>query len=219
MPDDFESALSDCIDRLRRGGNPDECLGAYPHHAQRLQPLLEAASRVQKLGVPQPSAAALARGERTLLQTITQERARASGGPFWRLFRPLVMLAGAAAVAGIALAALAGAGIIGDLFDTSPTEAQEFHGSLASSSEDSFEMSTSEGAATVVIGEDTTIEDADGSEIRLEIITPGTRVIVLGRSHDHGRIEAIKVRVEPPGHGGPNPGRGEGPDDDLPPAN
>lgn len=217
MKRDFDTVLNDCLEMLARGASVDACLQAYPEHANRLRPLLAAATDVRRVRVPQPSGRAIAAGEAALLTAVSRRRAemeaqRSRRG--WGLFKPLAMLGAAAALALIGLVA-AGTDIFHDAFDfgTTTTEAQEFSGFVTTVADDgAFEMATDEGAATIVIDEDTVIELTDGSRVDITVITPGTELRIRGRQRGDGLVQAIEirieVRVEAPGLDNRGPGQG-----------
>jgi len=54
MVNDFEGILSECIDRIVKGGTVEECLQRYPEHAPDLEPLLQTAAAARQAGAVQP---------------------------------------------------------------------------------------------------------------------------------------------------------------------
>jgi hypothetical protein len=67
MSADFEWILEDCLKWLRSGQSPEECLAAYPDHAERLRPLLLLASHIRTAPAPQPRPLAIRRGRERML--------------------------------------------------------------------------------------------------------------------------------------------------------
>lgn len=67
MSADFEWILEDCLKRLRSGQSPEDCLAAYPEHAEGLRPLLQTATHLQPLPVPQPRSQAIQAGRERML--------------------------------------------------------------------------------------------------------------------------------------------------------
>ena len=47
MADELERILDECIDRIGRGESPEKCLGDYPEHAKKLEPLLRAMTQTK----------------------------------------------------------------------------------------------------------------------------------------------------------------------------
>jgi hypothetical protein len=70
MNPEFETILEDCLARLRAGESLEQCLAHYPAQAERLTPLLLAASRVHRLAVPQPRAQAVLAGRERVLAAM-----------------------------------------------------------------------------------------------------------------------------------------------------
>ena len=48
MSDKVHTVLQDCIEMVRQGASPEECLARYPEYAQELEPLLETALTAQR---------------------------------------------------------------------------------------------------------------------------------------------------------------------------
>ena len=109
---DFRGALDDCLEQIRQGKSLEECLQAYPQHAERLEPFLRSAATLRGLGVPEPSTSGIQRARNNLLQRVAEgsgKEAAVVRGAF--KFANLVGVAVAAVfVAGIGFAA-AGTGI------------------------------------------------------------------------------------------------------------
>ncbi len=70
MNSDFETILEDRLARLRAGDSLEHCLASYPTQAERLTPLLLAASRVRCLAAPQPRAQAVLAGREQVLAAL-----------------------------------------------------------------------------------------------------------------------------------------------------
>ncbi len=105
---DFDRALDDCLDRVRRGEGIEQCLAHYPQHASRLEPLLRTAQQTHTAYVYEPSPS-VTQAARAKLNAARAERAAAAqsrprprvfGGLSW--LRPLPV----AAIASIAVIAL-----------------------------------------------------------------------------------------------------------------
>ncbi len=101
---DFDRALDDCLDRIRRGEGIEQCLANYPWHASRLEPLLRTAQQAQLAYVFEPSPS-VTQDARAKLNAARAERAAAArsrprsrvfGGFSW--LRPLPAAAIASAV-------------------------------------------------------------------------------------------------------------------------
>lgn len=103
----FDDALNDCLDRVARGEDIQQCLNLYPEHEKELAPLLSVAIptlRVARSATYRPDARS--RGLSRLGQALADMRApRSRGVPaFWRqLAKPV--LVGFAAVFLLAVAA------------------------------------------------------------------------------------------------------------------
>jgi len=81
MNTELETILDLCIDRLREGQTPEECLQAFPDHAEALRPLLETAAVLKDLPREEPSddmisAALLDVGRRSREPEQTQTKAK-----------------------------------------------------------------------------------------------------------------------------------------------
>jgi hypothetical protein len=67
-------ALEECLNSLERGADVEAVLARYPHRANELRPLLDAAVRARGLVIPEPSAESFRRGRAALLQRAAQMR-------------------------------------------------------------------------------------------------------------------------------------------------
>jgi len=76
---DFDHALNICLDRLRSGDGLEDCLASYPSHAERLAPLLRAATALRTPDGPNMSREALSVGEARLLARAAQLRHQRRG--------------------------------------------------------------------------------------------------------------------------------------------
>ncbi len=70
MNPDFETILEECLACLRAGDSLEQCLSSYPAQAERLTPLLLAASRVRQLASPQPRVQAVLAGRERVLAAM-----------------------------------------------------------------------------------------------------------------------------------------------------
>jgi len=59
MSKELETSLDACLDELRRGASPGECLSRYPELRSELEPLLAVASSLEEAPKSEPSAPAL----------------------------------------------------------------------------------------------------------------------------------------------------------------
>ena len=78
MSADFEWILEDCLQRLRSGQSPEECLAAYPDHAEGLRPLLHVASHIRTSPAPKPRPQAVQAGRERMLAAARSNPARNS---------------------------------------------------------------------------------------------------------------------------------------------
>jgi hypothetical protein len=92
---DLDSILDDCLARLAQGETLSTCLARYPGQAAELEPLLQAATRLQTGTLPAPSARFRAQA-RTQLYAHMQAHPRQGRGPLPR-FSPGLRLASALA--------------------------------------------------------------------------------------------------------------------------
>lgn len=196
MSEEFDTVLNRCLDMLDGGASVEACLASFPQDAAKLRPLLTAAVRFRRFEVPPPSPRAIARGEQALLGIIGREAAR----PRRRFLSPILApVAVAATLAGLALIALAIGGPLRDAFNVG-TDAAVADGTVSAVDSDTLEIETESGPATILIDQDTEIEDQHGYRVDLEVIAPGTEVRIRGDVREDGSIiaERIEVRVEVP---------------------
>ena len=95
----FQEALTQCIEKMQRGATLDACVAEHPEHAEALRPLLEATLLAQSAYRQEPSRAGRARGRVRLEAAITQARARQAKGAHGTWLMPLK--AWSAAMAGV----------------------------------------------------------------------------------------------------------------------
>ena len=72
MDQEFDLILDKCLDHLREGNAPDECLRKYPHFAGELAPLLAATGELCALNTFMPSETAKQKGKTRLHKTINE---------------------------------------------------------------------------------------------------------------------------------------------------
>lgn len=134
---DFDRALDDCLDRIRRGEGIEQCLANYPRHASRLEPLLRTAQQAQATYVFEPSSSVTqdaraklnaARAERAAA-ALSRPRPRVFGGFSW--LRPLP----AAAIASIVVIMLTALLLVRPIVTTPPVTEQPGDGYPASGEE------------------------------------------------------------------------------------
>lgn len=109
MKADIESALEDCIARIRSGEGIEACLQSYPEHAADLRTMIAASLEISSVEVTPPYLA-MARGRRRYFQAATARRGRHNRRFLWFPLRYTRQLA--AAVAGVVLIALTGSAIL-----------------------------------------------------------------------------------------------------------
>ena len=110
--DEFDLVLDECLDRLKRGEAVAACLEAHPGHAQRLAPLLRAATLASDSSTWEPSADATrqarARFSAAVAARAHERSVRERRRPSWfeRLTARPLPLAAIASLSVIALTAL-----------------------------------------------------------------------------------------------------------------
>ncbi|MDD4859902.1 MAG: DUF4382 domain-containing protein [Dehalococcoidales bacterium] len=93
MANDFDRILDECVDRINHGDSLEDCLSAYPAHAERLKPLLRSMCGVQQAFTFVPSADAK-RVARQKFQDALGKQQKASSNPIFGLIsRPIVWAA------------------------------------------------------------------------------------------------------------------------------
>jgi len=102
---DFDLILDDCLDRLARGETVDDCLTAYPGHADELRTALLEVSRVKKVGAFVPGAEAKASARQRFYRARAEMSGRRERSFLSRLVYWPVALA---ATAGVLIAAVFG---------------------------------------------------------------------------------------------------------------
>jgi hypothetical protein len=98
MDDRLADILDDCLEQMRQGATPDECLGHYSAERAELEPLLRAAEQVVGLPVPAMPAAARAAIEQRLLSRVVAPHnltAPSPRPPLWANPVALIILAAA----------------------------------------------------------------------------------------------------------------------------
>ena len=101
MTEDFDRILDECIDRINRGDNLEDCLSDYRAYSERLKPLLESMSNVRKTYTFTPSTNNKREARQKLHAAMGKQRQMTSAPSFLNIIsRPAVW----AAVAVLALA-------------------------------------------------------------------------------------------------------------------
>ena len=119
MADRIQQVLQDCIELLRQGVSPEECLARYPEYAQELEPLLRTALNAQGELTPGMPPAARTRARARVLAVWDHRhlpRQRRWGLPFflprWAAMAVSVVLA--IVLGGVGTVAAAGGAVPGD---------------------------------------------------------------------------------------------------------
>ena len=90
MANDFDRILDECIDRVNKGESIQDCLAAYPDHAEKLEPMLRAMTGVQDTYSFTPSANAKRQAREKFYATLDKRRRPSLLSPFTKLFmRPV----------------------------------------------------------------------------------------------------------------------------------
>jgi|GEM_PF-6982585 len=216
MERDFESVLNLALDMQAQGADIEACLQSFPRYADRLRPLLSAAALARGVRVPEPSPEALLSGQQALMAALVDHRANLTGQEQRRgIGRSLIMLGAAAALAAFALIGLALGGPLRDAFDFG-TDIAVADGTVTNVAGRSLDIETDDGVLTsVILGEDTVIQLADGTRLDLSALTPGTEIRIRGHQEGEGTIQAQLIEVGGEGQGlDDNSGSGVGADDD-----
>lgn len=79
MNAEFETILDECLDRIRNGESLENCLDAYPQYTNRLRPLMQIGSELQRLPLPQARPADVDAGRRRMLAALEQKKLRQMG--------------------------------------------------------------------------------------------------------------------------------------------
>ena len=73
MNQDFDAALSECLDLMRRGTETEACLGRYPQYVTELRPLLQLADKIRDVITPMPTGQARIAGRRRMLEAMAEK--------------------------------------------------------------------------------------------------------------------------------------------------
>ncbi len=127
MDTNFEDVLNECIERIAGGESPADVLRAFPAHAPRLQPMLDAARLLSTAPVGEAAPQARAAAQQQMLAAVHAARSGApAAGMFSSLWKQPAFRA-AAVAGGIALFGAAGVGASAAT-GTAPAPVREFFG-------------------------------------------------------------------------------------------
>jgi len=76
MNQDFDVALSECLDLIRRGTETEACLARYPQYATELRPLLQLANKIRDVITPMPTGQARVAGRLRMLEALPEKHPR-----------------------------------------------------------------------------------------------------------------------------------------------
>jgi cell division septation protein DedD len=162
---EFKGALDDCLERIRQGSSLEECVKAYPQHADRLMPFLTSAATLRGMGVPEPSTSGMQRARNNLLTRVAE-----GSGKEAAVVRGIFKFAN---IAGVAVAAVFVAGIgfaaagTGGLFGGNGSGQTEFQATVVSAAPTLLYVQNNDNSQYVylVLSNQTQYEDANGNAI------------------------------------------------------
>ena len=195
---EFRSALDESLELIRRGGSIEDCLKAYPQHADRLTPFLRSAMTLRGLGVPAPSSAGMQQARNTLLERVVEGKGKEAA-----IVKGLFKFAH---VAGVAVAALFVAGMSfvaaagpGGLFGGSDSNHVEFRATVVSMAPTLFYVQNNDNGQYVflVLSNQTQYQDNNGHAIaRTDIHVRDQISVRAGPSINGPRfLDAFMIRL------------------------
>jgi hypothetical protein len=104
ITEDFNRILDDCIDRINRRDNLEDCLSDYPTYSEKLRPLLESMHDVQKTYTFTPSADSKRAARQRFHAALDKQR---QATPLFSFFRAIPRPAVWAAITVLVLAIVA----------------------------------------------------------------------------------------------------------------
>jgi hypothetical protein len=163
---EFKAALDNCLEWIRQGKSLEECVKAYPQHADRLMPFLTSAATLRGMGVPEPSTSGMQRARNNLLTRVAE-----GSGKEAAVVRGAFKFANIAAVA-VAAIFVAGIGFAaagpGGLFSGSGGDgASEFNSTVISAAPTLLYVQNNDDGQYVylVLSNQTQYQDANGNAI------------------------------------------------------
>ncbi len=190
---EFRSVLDECLERVRQGQPVDECLKAYPQHAEQLAPYLRSAATLRGLGAPAPAAASMQEARNTLLARVV-EGGRERGVPMgiFKFGNVLAMAVAGLFVASVGVFAAAGGT---DIF-TGEDNTQSFDATVISTASTIFYVQTDANQYLFLhLTNETQYQDAAGHTIGRTDVHVRDHVNVRGTPAEPRFFNARVVRL------------------------